>query len=94
MSVMVIIRFPVPFSAVGEWAAKNGELLAPIEALFKKHGRISQRVATAAESFVDLDEWPSAAAYAAFKAEAAPYIAKFEESFGYASTDEVLDLLP
>lgn len=93
MSVMVIIRFPVPFSAVAAWAEKNGALLAPIGALFEKHGRISQRVVSGPDFFLDLDEWPSRGAYEAFKAEAAPYIATFEADFGHASTDEILDVI-
>lgn len=93
MSVMVMIRFPVPFSAIVDWAGKNSEKLAPIEALFKKHGRISQRVIGGADFFIDLDEWPSREAYAAFKAEAGPHIEVFETAFGHASTDEVMDII-
>ena len=93
MSVMVIIRFPVAFSAIADWAAANGEKLGPIEALFKKHGRISQRVVSGPDFFMDFDEWPSRETYAAFKAEAAPHIAAFEAAFGHASTDQVLDVV-
>jgi len=93
MSVLVMIRFPVPFSTVVDWAANNSEKLAPIEALFKKHGRISQRVVGGTDYFIDLDEWPSRAAYAAFKAEAGPHIMAFETAFGHASTDQVMDIL-
>lgn len=89
MSVMVVIRFPVPHSAVVEWASKNGELLAPIIKLFEKHRRISHRAVTSDTEFLDFDEWPSAEAYAAFKAEAGPYIEKFESAFGHRSTDTI-----
>lgn len=89
MSVMVVIRFPVAHNAVVEWASKNGALLAPIIDLFEKHGRISHRAATSDTEFLDFDEWPSAEAYAAFKAEAGPYIEKFEAAFGHRSTDTV-----
>ncbi len=67
----------------------NGALLAPIIDLFEKHGRISHRAATSDTEFLDFDEWPSAEAYAAFKAEAGPYIEKFEAAFGHRSTDTV-----
>lgn len=89
MSVMVVIRFPVPHSAVAEWASRNGELLTPIIKLFEKHGRISHRAVTSGSEFLDFDEWPSAEAYAAFKAEAGPYIEKFEADLGHRSTDTV-----
>lgn len=93
MSIMVQIRFPVPFTTVAAWAEKNSALLAPIEELFKKHGRISQRVITAENEFIDLDEWPSREAYAAFKAEAALHIEQFESAFGHRSTDTIYDIL-
>ena len=89
MSVMVVIRFPVPHSAIVEWASRNGELLTPIVKLFEKHRRISHRAVTSATEFLDFDEWPSAEAYTAFKAEAGPYIEKFETAFGHRSTDTV-----
>jgi hypothetical protein len=93
MSVMVVIRFPVAHSVVVDWASKNSALLAPIMPLFEKHNRISHRVVTSATEFLDFDEWPSAEAYAAFKAEAAPHIEKFESAFGHRSTDEIYDLV-
>lgn len=37
MSVMVVIRFPVPHKDVVAWARDNAEYLAPINALFAKH---------------------------------------------------------
>lgn len=86
---MVVIRFPVAHSVVVEWAQKNAELLAPINALFAKHGRISHRAVTSATEFLDFDEWPSREAYAAFKAEAGPVIETFEKTFGHASTDTI-----
>ena len=92
MSVMVLIRFPCNHQVVVDWAAKNGELLAPIGALFEKHGRIGQRVILGENEFIDLDEWPSREAYAAFKAEAGPYIEAFESAFGHRSTDIVYDI--
>lgn len=91
MSIIAVIRFPVAHSVVVEWASKNMALLEPINALFAKHGRISHVAATSATEFLDFDEWPSREAYAAFKAEAAVYIEKFEAAFGYASTDEIYD---
>ena len=93
MSVMVVIRFPVAHSAVVAWASKNGELLDPIIKLFEKHKRISHRAVTSATEFLDFDEWPSAEAYAAFKADAAPYIEKFEAAFGHRSTDAVYEVV-
>lgn len=91
MSIMVLIRFPVAHAQVVDWAKKNHELLAPIGALFEKHGRISQKVITRENEFVDLDEWPSREAYAAFKAEALPFIEAFEAAFGHRSTDTIYD---
>jgi len=93
MSIMVVIRFPTSHSAVVAWAEKNQELLEPIGALFKKHGRISHRAATTDSEFVDFDEWPSREAYAAFKAEANPHIEKFETAFGFRSTDTIYELI-
>jgi hypothetical protein len=93
MSVMVVVRFPVAHKVVVDWASKNGALLEPIVDLFKKHGRISHRAATTDAVFVDFDEWPTAAAYAAFKAEAGPFIEKFEKAFGYRSTDEIFEIV-
>jgi len=93
MSIMVVIRFPVHYSAIVAWAEENKELLAPIGDLFKKHGRISHRAASADNEFVDFDEWPSREAYAAFKAEAGPHIEKFETAFGHRSTDTIYDIV-
>jgi hypothetical protein len=92
MSVMVLIRFPCPHAEVVAWAEKNGALLAPIGQLFEKHGRIGQRVILGENEFIDLDEWPSREAYAAFKAEAGPHIEAFESSFGHRSVDTVYDI--
>lgn len=93
MSIMVQIYFPVAFPTLAAWAEKNGSLLAPIDELFKKHGRISQRVITGKEEFIDLDEWPSREAYAAFKTEAGPHIERFEQAFGHRSSDAIYDIL-
>jgi len=93
MSIMVIIRFPVPHHKVVAWAKANKHFLEPIGVLFKKHGRISHRAATTEDEFVDFDEWPSREAYAAFKAEAGPYIDAFETAFGHRSSDMIYDLV-
>ncbi len=88
-----LTAFPVAHKVVLEWASKNMDYLNPIIALFEKHKRISHRAATSATEFLDFDEWPSAEAYASFKAEAGPHIEKFESAFGYASTDEVFEMV-
>lgn len=66
-------------------------MLAPIRALFEKHGRISHQVVTNETEFLDLDVWPSREAYAAFKAEAGAMIEAFESAFGHRSTDAIYD---
>lgn len=91
MSIMVVVRFPVPRQQLMDWAKDNIELLAPIRSLFEKHGRISHRVISNDTEFLDLDEWPSRDAYAAFKAEAGSMIEKFESAFGHRSTDAIYD---
>ena len=93
MSIVVVVRFPVPRQTLLDWAKDNIELLAPIRALFEKHGRISHRVISSETEFLDLDEWPSRDAYAAFKAEAGPMIEVFESTFGHRSTDAIYDLV-
>lgn len=89
---MVIVRFPVPRQQLADWARDNIALLAPIRALFEKHGRISHQVVTSETEFLDLDVWPSREAYAAFKAEAGAMIERFETAFGHASTDAIYDM--
>lgn len=93
MSVMVVIRFPVAHKVVVAWAKDNAEYLAPINALFAKHGRISHAAVSSETEFLDFDAWPSREAYAAFKAEAGPAITAFEAAFGHASTDVIYDIV-
>lgn len=93
MSIMVVVRFPVPRQQLLDWAKDNLELLLPIRALFEKHGRISHLVVTSENEFLDLDEWPSREAYAAFKAEAGAMIEVFESTFGHRSTDAIYDVV-
>jgi hypothetical protein len=91
---MVVIRFPVSFKQMKAWAdSTDGSLFKPIGELMVKHGRISHRLVTGDTHFLDFDEWPSREAYAAFKAEAGPYIDKFEDAFGHRSTDTVYDVV-
>ncbi len=91
MSIMVVVRFPVPRQQLADWAKENISMLAPIRALFEKHGRISHQVVTNETEFLDLDVWPSREAYAAFKAEAGAMIEAFESAFGHRSTDAIYD---
>lgn len=93
MAIMVIVRFPVPRQQLADWAKENLALLAPIRALFEKHGRISHQVITGETEFLDLDVWPSREAYAAFKAEAGGMIEAFEAAFGHRSTDAIYDVV-
>lgn len=93
MSIMVVVRFPVPRQQLLDWAKDNIELLAPIRALFETHGRISHTVATSESEFLDFDVWPSREAYAAFKAEAGAMIETFESTFGHRSTDAIYDIV-
>lgn len=88
MSVMAIIRFPTSIEIQSRLESAT-ELMRPIGEIARRHGAMAHRRVYRRGEFIDFDEFPSEAAYLAFKAEAQPAIDAYEDALGVRSTDEL-----
>lgn len=89
MPTAALIRFPVPFEIAIAVYESRPDLMQPIMELIGKHGLISHETLIGDGEFMDIDVFPSREAHAAFKAEAAPHIAAYEEALGASSVETV-----
>ncbi|WP_028921690.1 hypothetical protein [Pseudonocardia acaciae] len=91
MPIMVVIHFPIDFDEVER--RTGGKIdWGPVVDAWERAGARHYHQITRDGEFIDLDEFPSEAAYARFKEEAGPTIEKFEALLGVRSTDVVWDV--
>jgi hypothetical protein len=93
MSVIITITFDVDIDKSSAAAEAIPEVMNKIGEANARHGGKALMVLKRDGAFMDINEYPDADAYAAFKADAQDAIAEFEAKAGLTSQDHVWDIV-
>jgi hypothetical protein len=82
MAIVAIVRFEVEPETMRRFNAEHADLNRELLELGRRHGMLSHRQLYGDSAVVDIDEWPTHEARAAFLAEAAPQLQRFAAALG------------